>query len=102
MAGARWGFLRGVDRPIPTVGSSGQVVFARADTPEQAAYDVARAIDEHRAGLRWFIRPYSYDPETVRKTRHVPLHPGAERYDRGRGYLRPGTGERVDRSRGAP
>jgi para-nitrobenzyl esterase len=85
---ARWGFLRGVDRAIATVGSSGQVVFARADTPEPAAYDVAKAIDERRAGLRWLIRPYSYDPSTVWRTRSAPLHPGAERYYREKGYLR--------------
>lgn len=85
---ARWGFLRGVDRPIATVGSSGQVVFARADMPEQVAYDAAKAIDEHRGALRWYIRPYSYDSGTVWRTRAVPLHPGAERYYRERGYLR--------------
>jgi hypothetical protein len=84
---ARWGFLRGVDRPIATVGSSGQVVFARADMPEQAAYDAARAVDEHRGALRWYIRSYSYDSSTVWRTRSVPLHPGAERYYRERGYL---------------
>src|SRR5579884_595397 len=44
----KWGFLRGVDRPITTVARSGHVVFARADAPEQAAYDVAKAIDRHR------------------------------------------------------
>jgi para-nitrobenzyl esterase len=84
---ARWGYLRGVDRAISTVGSSGQVVFARADTGEQAVYDVAKAIDQHHGALRWFIRPYSYDPETVWRTRSVPLHPGAERYYREQGYL---------------
>jgi para-nitrobenzyl esterase len=84
---ARWGFLRGVDRPIATVGSSGQVIFARADTPEQAAYDTARAIDEHRSALRWLIRPYSWDSRTVWRTRLVPLHPGAERYYREQGYI---------------
>lgn len=85
---AKWGLLRGVDRPIPTVARSGEAVFARADTPEQAAYDIARAIDEHRAALRWYIRPYASDPRTVTKNFSVPLHPGAERYYRAAGYLR--------------
>jgi len=83
----KWGLLRGVDREIPTVGRSGEVIFARADTPEQAAYDLARAVDEHRAALRWHVRPYSYDPETVWRSQGVPLHPGAERYYREKGYL---------------
>jgi TRAP transporter TAXI family solute receptor len=84
---ARWGLLRGVDRAIDTVGRSGEAVFARDDTPEQAAYDVARAIDEHRGALKWFIRPYSYDSRTVWQNLDVPLHPGAERYYREQGYM---------------
>src|SRR5258708_37195134 len=36
----RWGLLRGVDRPIRTVGRSGEAIFARADTPDRAAYDL--------------------------------------------------------------
>jgi uncharacterized protein len=84
---ARWGLLRGVDRPIATVARSGEAIFAREDTPEQAAYDVAKAIDDHRGALRWFIRPYSYDPRTVWENLDVPLHPGAARYYREQGYL---------------
>lgn len=84
---ARWGLLRGVDRAIDTVGSSGDAVFARGDTPEQAAHDVARALDEHRGALKWFIRPYSYDSRTVWQNLDVPLHPGAERYYREMGYM---------------
>lgn len=84
---AKWGLLRGVDRPIATVARSGEAVFAREDTPEQAAYDVAKAIDEHRGALKWYIRPYSYDPQTVSENHDVPLHAGAARYYRERGYL---------------
>jgi TRAP-type uncharacterized transport system substrate-binding protein len=78
----QWGLLRGVDRPIRTVGRSGEAIFCRADTPEQAAYDLARAV------LKWYIRPYSYDPHTVWKDLDVPLSPGAERYYREQNYLR--------------
>jgi TRAP-type uncharacterized transport system substrate-binding protein len=84
---ARWGLLRGVDRPIATVGRSGEAVFARDDMPEQAAYDAAKAIDEHRDALKWFIRPYAYDSRTVFENFGVPLHPGAERYYREVGYM---------------
>ena len=55
--------------------------------PEQAAYDAAKAVDQHRAALRWFIRPYSYDPHGAWKNHDVPLHPGAERYYREMGYM---------------
>lgn len=84
----RWGLLRGVDRPIRTVGRSGEAIFARADTPDQAAYDLARAIDAHRGELKWFIRPYAYDPRTVGTNLDVPLHPGAERYYHEQGYMK--------------
>ena len=78
----KWGLLRGVDRTIRTVGRSGEAVFARADTPDQAAYDVAKAIDMSRGDLIWLIRRYSIDPRTVGENQGVPLHPGAARYYR--------------------
>jgi uncharacterized protein len=85
---AKWGLLRGVDRTIPTVGRSGEAIFGRADTPDQAAYDAAKAIDEHRGALQWYARPYSYNSGTVWKNFDVPLHPGAERYYREKGYMK--------------
>jgi uncharacterized protein len=89
-ATVKWGFLKGVDRPIATLARSGHAVFARDDMPEQAAYEVAKAIDLHRAALRGFIRPYSYDSRTAWENMGVVLHPGAERYYREAGYL-PGS-----------
>jgi hypothetical protein len=86
-ASAQWGLLRGIDRAIPTVARSGHAVFARDDAAEQAVYEVAKAIDEHRAALKWYIRPYSYDSRTVHENLDVPLHPGAQRYYREQGYL---------------
>jgi uncharacterized protein len=80
--------LRGVNRRIKTLGRSGESVFARDDTPEQAAYDLAKAIDEHHSALKWFIRIYTYDPKTVWQNFGVPLHPGAERYYREAGYIK--------------
>jgi TRAP-type uncharacterized transport system substrate-binding protein len=80
--------LRGVNRLIKTLGRSGESVFARDDTPEQAAYDLARAIDENHGALKWFIRVYTYDPKTVWQNYGVPLHPGAERYYREAGYIK--------------
>jgi TRAP-type uncharacterized transport system substrate-binding protein len=85
---AKWGLLHGVDREIPTVGRTGEVIFAREDTPEQAAYAVARAIDRHRRALKWYVRPYSYEPLTVSQSQGVALHPGAERYYREQGYMK--------------
>lgn len=87
-ATARWGLLRGVDRSIPTAGRSGEVVFARDDMPDDIAYAAAKAIDESRSELKWFVRPYAIDPLTVADGKGVPLHPGAERYYREMGYIK--------------
>jgi hypothetical protein len=92
---AKWGLLRGVDRAIPTVARSGEAVFGRDDMPEQAAYDVAKAIDQHRDALKWYIRPYSYDSRTVWANFDVPIHPGAARYYREMGYM-PGSASVCD------
>ena len=80
--------LKGVNRRIRTLGRSGEAIFARDDAPEQAAYDLAKAIDEHHGALKWFIRVYTYDPNTVWKNYGVPLHPGAEKYYREVGYIK--------------
>jgi uncharacterized protein len=84
----KWGLLKGVDRNIRTVGRSGEAVFARADTPDQSAYDIARAVDKSRNDLIWLIRRYSIDPRTVTENQGVPLHPGAARYYREQGYIK--------------
>jgi hypothetical protein len=86
----KWGMLRGMDRPIRTVARSGEAIFAREDTPEQAAYDVAKAIDSARRDLIFLIRRYSIDPRTVAENQGVPLHPGARRYYQEVGYPIPG------------
>ncbi len=80
--------LRGVNRKIKTLGRSGEAIFTRDDTPEKAAYDLAKAIDENHGALKWFIRIYTYDPNTVWQNFGVPLHPGAEKYYRETGYMK--------------
>jgi TRAP transporter TAXI family solute receptor len=81
------GLLRGANRRIKTLGRSGESIFVRDDTPEQAAYVLAKAIDENHRALKWFIRVYTYDPKTVWQNFGVPLHPGAEKYYRDVGYM---------------
>ena len=56
--------------------------------PDQFAYDVARALDESKHSLIFSILHFSYDPDLVWKAKDVPLHPGAERYYREKGYLK--------------
>ncbi|MBL8550479.1 MAG: hypothetical protein JNJ73_10875 [Hyphomonadaceae bacterium] len=84
----RWGFLRGVDRNVATIARSGEAFFARDDAPDADVRAIVKAIDEKRANLRWFVRPYSYEPRTVWQGDGVPLHPAAARYYRQQGYMR--------------
>jgi TRAP-type uncharacterized transport system substrate-binding protein len=49
---------------------------------------VARALDEHKGVLQWTNMPFSYDSTTVWKLGDVPLHPGAAKYYRERGYMK--------------
>jgi TRAP transporter TAXI family solute receptor len=88
MVEVHYGLLKGINRRFKTLGRSGEAIFARDDTPEQAAYDVAKAIDANHGALKWFIRIYTYDPKTVWQNFGVPLHPGAEKYYREAGYIK--------------
>jgi enterochelin esterase-like enzyme/TRAP-type uncharacterized transport system substrate-binding protein len=81
------GLLRGMDKPIKTILTSGTVIYGRDDMPDQFAYDVAKAVDEHKRLLIFSILPFSYNPAVVWQARGVPLHPGAERYYREKGYM---------------
>jgi len=80
--------LRGIDHPIPTVVRTGHVVYGRDDMPNDFAYTVAKALDEHQDLLQWSHLNLSYNIRTVWKAYDVPLHPGAERYYRERGYMK--------------
>ena len=84
---ARASLLPGLDRNIATVARSGLAIFARADMPEADAYAVARAVDAHQAGLKWFVGSYFYEGRRAWRNGPVPLHPGAERYYRAAGYM---------------
>jgi len=82
------GLLPGIEHPIRTVVRTGTVVYTRDDVPDSFAYDVAKAIDEQQQLLQWSQLNFSYNPYTVWKAFEVPLHAGAERYYRERGYLK--------------
>jgi len=81
------GLLRGVTRRVQTIARNGTVVYGRADMPDGFAYAVARALDERKDALQWTLMPFSYDSKSVWKAGDVPLHPGAAKYYRERGYM---------------
>jgi TRAP transporter TAXI family solute receptor len=81
------GLLRGQDAPIHTVARTGTAIYGRADMPASFAYLVAKALDEQQDLFEWTVGQYSYNRYRVAKAGDVPLHPGAARYYRERGYL---------------
>jgi hypothetical protein len=81
------GLLRGLDRPIHTVARTGTAVYGRADMPEAFAYLVAKALDEQQDLFEWSMQNFHYNRYRVAHAGDVPLHPGAARYYRQRGYL---------------
>ncbi len=82
------GLYRGVDRPIATVVRTGTVVYGRDDMPDDFAYAVAKAMDEQQQLLQWRHLNFSYNIHTVWKAYEVPLHPGAARYYKEKGYMK--------------
>jgi para-nitrobenzyl esterase len=82
------GLYRGVVRPVPTVVRSGTVVYGRDDMPDDFAYAVAKALDEQQHLLQWKHIHFSYNVHNVWKAYEVPLHPGAARYYKERGYMK--------------
>jgi len=81
------GLLRGQETPIHTVARTGTAIYGRADMPASFAYLVARALDEQQDLFQWSMGNFSYNRYRVAKVGDVPLHPGAARYYRQRGYL---------------
>jgi hypothetical protein len=87
-ATAPLGLLRGLDRPIPTVMRPNHLIYARDDTPDDFAYTVAKALDQHRQLFQVQMEPWYYDPDTVAVSKVIPMHPGAMKYYRERGYVK--------------
>ena len=84
------GLLRSIDQPIPTAARTGNAIYGRTDMPDDFAYTLAKALDEHQDLLQWSNSGmnFSYNWRTVWKAFGVPLHPGAARYYRERGFMK--------------
>jgi len=80
--------FRGVNAPVPSVGTSARAVYAKQDLSADFAYTIAKSLDESRELFRWTHVPFTYDSRLVTKLSPVPLHSGAERYYREVGYLK--------------
>ncbi len=72
-----------------TSATMGSVIVANKNVPDEVAYTLAKAINENLDRLRKLhasLQPYqpSYGPTAT----GIPLHPGAEKYYREKGYLK--------------
>lgn len=84
------GMFKGMDRDVATVGFP-TVFITRKDVPDALVYTVTRAIGENKAelvathkGLARFDPASAWKPELV----GLPLHPGAEKYYREKGWMK--------------
>lgn len=83
------GTFRGQDQDVPTVGFHTNLV-ARAGLPDEVAYLATKAVCENTAKLarahasfKTFSCQKAWTPEAL----GVPLHPGAARYYKEKGYM---------------
>lgn len=73
---------------IPTV-VYGTVLMVHKDVASEVVYDITKIISENRDRLPAIHKSMEvYDPATAWKDLPVPLHPGAEKYYREKGYLK--------------
>lgn len=79
--------FRGVNRPLATVMRPNHFIYVRDEAPNDFAYAVAKALDEHRQLFQVQLEPWYYDPQTVAVTKVIPMHPGAMKYYRERGFV---------------
>jgi TRAP transporter TAXI family solute receptor len=82
--------FKGQTQPVPTVGFP-TVLITNKDLPEPVAYTVTKTVIENKdalvrghAGLGAFDPKTAWQPEKV----GIPLHPGAERAYREKGWMR--------------
>jgi len=79
---------KGVDYETRGVGRW-HFMVCRADFPEEAAYQIAKALTEHHKDhVAVMVAAKSSTPENTIKQSILPFHPGAEKYFREKGYLK--------------
>lgn len=85
------GLWKGMNKEIVWPGSP-DVVFVAESMPDDVAYSIAKGLDEKKADLvKQFSSLAPFDPKTAwqpEKVGGVPLHPGAEKYFKEKGYIK--------------
>lgn len=82
-------WFRGQEGTLDSV-NMGTVLIAHRDTPDELAYLIAKTVCEQKDAMAQAHRAWEdFSPELAARPEKVgvPLHPGAERYYRERGWL---------------
>ncbi|MCB1507277.1 MAG: TAXI family TRAP transporter solute-binding subunit [Hyphomicrobiaceae bacterium] len=82
------GTYRGTDEDITTFGV-GATVVTSADVPEDVVYTVVKAVFDNFDDFKGLHPAFSslQEEQMIRDSLSAPLHPGAERYYRERGWM---------------
>jgi hypothetical protein len=79
--------FRGLTSPVPTFVFADHTVITHAGLDDEAAYHVVQALDRHPEALLEQQHTFAFNPFLAWRELGAPLHPGAERYYRERGYM---------------
>jgi len=79
--------LRGLERRINTITRPIHYIYVRDDAPADFVYTLAKALDEQSHVFQQQAQAFFYDTKRVHVSPVIPLHTGAERYYRERGYM---------------
>jgi hypothetical protein len=82
------GLYKGVDAPVKTVATRTQIVV-RADMPDEIAYKIVKAIAQNFSRYPGILRSMQYTRvQDMAKETPIPVHPGAAKYYRERGWIK--------------
>jgi hypothetical protein len=79
--------FRGMEEDVPTLYSQGRIIYTTTRMDDDLAFLTAKSLDKYSQYFFESWLPISYNPILACHNTVVPLHPGAERYYRERGYL---------------
>jgi TRAP-type uncharacterized transport system substrate-binding protein len=86
------GYLPGITSDIESIEFGGWTIFCREDLPDDIAYLVLESLEKQKPNIENMFTPATglsteIDFSKTHQVDGVPLHPGAERFYRERGYL---------------
>lgn len=80
--------MRGVEEDVPTFYFPYKIIYTSRHMDEELAFITAKSLDEHPDYFLETQFASSFNPFIACQDMGVPLHPGAERYYRSRGYIK--------------